>query len=142
VIASLYLLWFTLYNIYNTYCKGRPCIIPLDKKVEGTEREAERHRSMKEHNRTAKSRMSRSNFSQYNMGSDARLVPGPVNNRINYDDNPDTDNRLREEEIEDDVDEHIITRERLIYGNIEPNGDYTFVTDRTRRPYRFPARQG
>jgi len=48
--------------------------------------------------------MSKSNFSQYNLGSDARLVPGPIQNRIGYDENPDTDNRLREEENEDDLD--------------------------------------
>lgn len=56
---------------------------------------------MKEHNKTAKSRMmSKSNFSQYNIGSDAKLVPGAVYNRPNYveNDNPDTAGRLREEE--------------------------------------------
>jgi len=47
VIASMYFLWFTIYNLYSIYCKDRPCIIPLDKKVEGTERQPERHRSMK-----------------------------------------------------------------------------------------------
>ena len=33
-------------------------------------------------------------------------------------------------------------RERLIYDKIDGNGDYIYLTDRSRKPFRFNSRQG
>lgn len=55
-----------------------------------------------------------------------------------------TSNRLREEEIEEDMDDNIqIVREQLRYDKQDQdNGDFIFVTDRSNRPYRFERDQG
>jgi hypothetical protein len=64
LIASIYLLWITLYNLYSSYCKGKAFIVGTDKQVEAGEREAERMRSMRDR-KTQRSMVSKSKLSQY-----------------------------------------------------------------------------
>ena len=56
----------------------------------------------------------------------------------------ETSNRLREEEIEEDMDDNVqVVREKLRYDRQDQdNGDFIFVSDRTNRPFRFEQEQG
>ncbi len=58
-------------------------------------------------------------------------------NRL-QDDNPNSSNRLREEEHEDEIEEAIIIRERLKFLNMDTKtGDYIFISEKSQIQYRF-----
>lgn len=59
-----------------------------------------------------------------------RVVPG--------EENMYTDDRLREQEVEEDLDEVSVAREKLRFDRIDQStGEYLFLTERTQRPLRF-----